>query len=325
MNNTTVMSPELTIFVFLIGTAIAVWFLTLAANYTPLDLESEPKQEEPKPAPKEGFRPVSAYVITEPVKETPVPDWVQAQEKPKEDEEERKKKAIATSTQWIDNIFRKRDEHIAIVGASGDGKTTLVKAFFTKAVEHGYQIVLIDPHNLASAWGIETCLTGFNYDQAIQAIEFVYAEFVKRANTTKEEYPWQKLVVCIDEWPSIQKKCPALKDKVVEMVLQARKFDIRIMLITQSINVKDMGLEGSGPVRESFIRVILRSFSVAILKEKNKQIKGAWPVALNINNQIESESAKDVVAITRPLKQSDHWQPVLDNKKEFEAAKEEKA
>lgn len=177
--------------------------------------------------------------------------------------EEKTQNAIAylSHAQWWDMVHN-RDKHLILVGATGDGKSTMARALLVeRSLRH--KIVVIDPHVKFNDWaGFDANVVGQGGDMnAIdEALRALVAEKQHRYAVGKEACV-DSVSIFIDEWVVIKNKCPSAYEAFMDLLLEGRKVGLFLVLLTQSDSVKSLGIEGEGDVREGFARLLLGNFA----------------------------------------------------------------
>jgi len=144
--------------------------------------------------------------------------------------------------------------HTLILGGTGSGKSTLA-TWLASQIE-GDRIV-IDPHASPGDWaGLPVIGAGRNYqaiaDQMTKLLDQMDARYKKRSAGQKH---FPELVVIVDEYPAIaaSDECKEIsKLWLKKLAREARKVSIKLIILTQGSEVKALGVEGEGSLRECF-------------------------------------------------------------------------
>jgi len=144
---------------------------------------------------------------------------------------------------------------VVIYGGTGGGKTTTIKHVL--AGRQGV-IVVIDPHYQRNTgqWNNRWMIVGAGgkFDEIEQVIAIVHAEMKCRIQSTASPESHQPLHVAIDEMSNLLNDVSKdTIDKVYEIVRQGRKYSVFMVLTPHSVEVRAMGLEGTGGMRDSFL------------------------------------------------------------------------
>jgi DNA polymerase III delta prime subunit len=179
---------------------------------------------------------------------------------------------------WNPNLFDwgrlvtegDRFPHILLLGATGDGKTTLAEWLHRAMAGHK---IAIHPHWQASDdptdpadfdYADQVIGGGRNFPAISAQVELLHRAMTDRANMTRSQLRNQPLLsVAIDELPAIGKNCSeATLEQIISLLFEARKFRIRLMLLAQADSVKILGLEGQGAVRENLTYIRLGDYAL---------------------------------------------------------------
>lgn len=166
--------------------------------------------------------------------------------------------------------------HVMLLGSTGDGKSTLAKHL---AANCSAYTIVIDPHAAPDDWGdLPVYGAGRKYEQIAKimavTLELLQKRFDARDQGVKQFEP---IVIICDEYPAIVASAVAGKIASSWMKLisrEARKVSIRLVVLTQSPEVKAIGLEGEGSVRDNFCFIKLGEFALDHAKAlKDEAIK----------------------------------------------------
>lgn len=163
--------------------------------------------------------------------------------------------------------------HLMILGETGSGKSTICKYLVSQV---NAPCLIIDPHAAPTDWrGFTVTGSGRNY-------EAIATEFERLASLMQIRYEardkgisqFDPLIVIIDEFPAIASSLgKGATDTVKLLAREARKVSIRMCLLSQGAEVKTLGLEGEGSIRECFAMLRLGNFALSHGKQsKDKAI-----------------------------------------------------
>jgi len=168
--------------------------------------------------------------------------------------------------------------HVMLLGSTGDGKSTLAKHLAANCTAY---TIVIDPHAAPDDWGnLPVFGGGRKYAEIAEIMQLLLrllqVRFDARDTGVKQFEP---IIIICDEYPAIIASSEAGKIASSWMKLisrEARKVSIRLVVLTQSPEVKAIGLEGEGSVRDNFCFVRLGEFALDHAKSlKDDAIKSA--------------------------------------------------
>lgn len=150
------------------------------------------------------------------------------------------------------------EQAVLVHGAKGTGKTTLLLWLMAARPN----ALIVDPHGAPGKWpnchmvgaGREFEAIGRTLQQIHDLMTSRYAE-IGRGDVIEGNH--EKLTLFIDEYRAIVQNVPTAKDVIATLLTEARKANIDIVLVSHSRNVKALGLEGEGDLREGFAFVHL--------------------------------------------------------------------
>lgn len=151
--------------------------------------------------------------------------------------------------------------HVMLLGETGSGKSVLCKYF---ASELKIPCIALDPHATPHDWrGAKVIGQGRDY-QAIgkeleRLVQLMDVRYKQRDRGVSQFAP---LGVILDEFPAVASELGKGATAPVKLIVrEARKVNIKLILLAQGSEVKTLGIEGEGSLRESFAVVSLGKFA----------------------------------------------------------------
>jgi hypothetical protein len=159
--------------------------------------------------------------------------------------------------------------HMLILGETGSGKSTLVKFLVASA---SCPSIVLDPHAAPDDWqGMKVIGAGRKYqdigDEVSRLVALMDVRYDERSNGQKQFIP---LLVIIDEFPAIASTLgKAFTEQIMLLVRESRKVAIKLVILSQGAEVKTLGIDGQGSIRECFAIVAIGKFATARAKSLN--------------------------------------------------------
>ncbi len=171
---------------------------------------------------------------------------------------------IAAPVKFADVKQALTKPHVMLLGSTGDGKSTLAKHLAANCTAY---TIVIDPHAAPDDWGdLPVYGSSRNYGQIAEImgviLQLMQDRYDARSQGAKQFEP---IVIICDEYPAIIASSAAGKVASSWMKLisrEARKVSLRLVVLTQSPEVKAIGLEGEGSVRDNFCFIKLGEFAL---------------------------------------------------------------
>ena len=203
-------------------------------------------------------------------------NWLDASLQPPKREIAIAQPEVITPVKYADIKTSLNKPHLMILGETGSGKSTICKYLVSQV---NAPCLIIDPHASPNDWrGFVVTGSGRNYGD-------IANEFERLANLMQSRYEqrdqgitqFEPLIVIIDEFPAIASSLgKGATDTVKLLAREARKVSIRMCLLSQGAEVKTLGLEGEGSIRECFAMLRLGNFALSHAKSlKDKGISEA--------------------------------------------------
>lgn len=184
---------------------------------------------------------------------------------------------IAPFRSWWPGVVT-HDAHIMLVGETRSGKSTTARALLAARARTD-KIVVIDPHMKFNDWGSVAVIgDGRDFAAITQAFLALHKEFERRFKVG--EAVGSPLTVFIDEFPAISAARPQLTGYLTQWLRESAKANMRLVLLVQDPNVKTLGIEGEGAVRENLLKILLGSFAT------KQGATGRYPAVLDRRGEV---------------------------------------
>ncbi|NJN53570.1 MAG: hypothetical protein HC804_01740 [Anaerolineae bacterium] len=148
---------------------------------------------------------------------------------------------------------------IMIAAVRGSGKTVALRELVDGRVSNDgpEKVTVLDPHYTDGAWGLARVIGGKG-DEVAAYLEWMNGELDRRANQRQSgtrQFP--PLTVAMEEMPVLA----ATFDNLLlntwrRWVWEGRKFNLNVMIVTQSTRVKSLGIEGQADLLENFNHIV---------------------------------------------------------------------
>ena len=159
--------------------------------------------------------------------------------------------------------------HMLLLGETNSGKSTLVKFLVSHASAPS---LVLDSHAAPDDWqNMNVIGIGRNYpaigDEVDRLVELMNNRYEARGNGQKQFDP---LIVVLDEFPAcVANLGKSFTENIMLLVRESRKVSIKLIVLSQGSEVKSLGIEGQGSIRECFAMIAIGKFAL----EKAKSLK----------------------------------------------------
>lgn len=219
--------------------------------------------------------------------------------------------------------------HGMIAGSTGSGKSTFARLALRQALEVGARGCIVDPKG-KDWYGLPVVGAGRQFEPILQALDGVRAELEARylayGGGVRDFDP---IVVLVDEVPDIMDSCRNERGSVSDarwsqfarsLGSLAREVQIRVVLLTQSPNVEDIGMNSG--MRSNYTRIALREKIPLLINEdvdpaRREQLRRLYsgqkhPAAIYRDGQVHLLDTRRVVELAaQPVQGARGWQPTL--------------
>jgi hypothetical protein len=170
------------------------------------------------------------------------------------------------------NIFVTVEDlvHIALSGATRNGKTSLIRQLLSQLIYVGCVCILLDPHYTPYDVEIDEDWTPFASKLRLDPMECKdYARIgevlgdvantilPKRKQLRRQSKPMGKpIFIVIDEYPAIVAKCPHAQEYIALLLREGAKFKIFLCIASHDFQVKTAFPDVGGGIRDCFKTVL---------------------------------------------------------------------
>lgn len=154
--------------------------------------------------------------------------------------------------------------HVALVGATGGGKSNLLRLILPQLQAMGAQVVLADPHfapidpdtgedwrPIAARLHMAPAVTTGERGQIAQVLRYLGGELQRRKDARGAgRSPGAPLFLALDELPVIADKVPGAVEQLGDLLREGRKFGLYVVGASQSMLIKVVG--GDSSAREAY-------------------------------------------------------------------------
>jgi hypothetical protein len=153
--------------------------------------------------------------------------------------------------------------HLMVLGKTGSGKSVLAEWLLKQL---GGKPTAITPHHSPKDWkGVRVVGGGRDFE----AIAAEFTELVEEMDRRYELYnkgvtSFEQWSIAVDELPAIMASdiCCEVPSQLKQLIREARKVRIRLILLTQGAEVRALKMEGEGSIRDSLTFIRLGNFAL---------------------------------------------------------------
>lgn len=172
------------------------------------------------------------------------------------------------------NVSTSKVPHLMIEAGTGGGKTVLTEWILSML---GGASFVLTPKMTPNQWkGLSVVGVPFQFDEIADCVENLYFEMKDRYDAINRGFgdDFPLINVVLEEWPTVASSTGEMtSDYMSKLVRVARESKIRLIIITQGSEVKTLGMEGEGSLRDSFRRIRLGDMALDYAKSlKNKEM-----------------------------------------------------
>ncbi|ABX03321.1 MAG TPA: hypothetical protein DEF47_11275 [Herpetosiphon sp.] len=183
--------------------------------------------------------------------------------------------------------------HIGIAGPSRQGKSVLSMALtYLRAVD-GHQLVILNSHARPNDYGGLPQV--YDYPAINRVMKALLAELGRRkAAAATGADSFDPITVVLEEAPDVMSKVhgedgsaakpkvPVAQRFVGEMLRQAAKYRMHLILVTQTTLVKPLGIEGDSEALDNLLWIAIGDRA---LEKMKSPVVAPWPAAIEWNCQ----------------------------------------
>ena len=143
--------------------------------------------------------------------------------------------------------------HFALIGGTNSGKTTLANHLVEAMATGNAAAYALDPDAKFNVWS-PRCQVVDDYAEIETTLHRHFLEMERRRAGGPDSYPL--IIIAMDEWPAVVDECDRAGFYLKRLSRQGRKVGFRLLLLSQSDLVEDIGSNSS--VKENFIKIAMR-------------------------------------------------------------------
>ena len=171
-----------------------------------------------------------------------------------------------------------KENHTAVVGASGSGKSFLTQWLVSTYFPSGSNIIALDTDASPSDWsGLPVVGRGGNIEAIKKQMQADLKELAKRTELKAEGKPvGAEEVRIVEEYPSLSADVTDQLNKgesnisqmwLKKLLRRGRKYSLKVVLVSQEFEVKSLGIAGEGGLRNAFTIIYLGKVAFAQLDQ----------------------------------------------------------
>ncbi|NJL55441.1 ATP-binding cassette domain-containing protein [bacterium] len=156
-----------------------------------------------------------------------------------------------------------RASHLLVIGDTGSGKTTLIRALLT-TLPPG-EVLVLDPKAWPDKWG-QIAAIGLDgeaeYSQIEAALQAVLTEVRQRlAVLNQGQHHFPRLTVVVDALNDVADVCATMSKVFARVDSIGRELNISLITIAQRPTVKARKIDGDGDSRQNYTQVLLGKYA----------------------------------------------------------------
>lgn len=165
-----------------------------------------------------------------------------------------------SASRWLQLLNDQPDvtPHVLILGPTGSGKTTFAAALLGRRPD---SVIVLTPKVKPDDWRGAPVISlddSGSYAPLIRAVAAIDAERRRRLVALRQGQALDELTIVLDEAPDLADYVKGTGDLIRTLGQMGRDLKLRMLVLSTSQNVKDLGLEGRGRARENYAWVKLQ-------------------------------------------------------------------
>jgi Helicase HerA, central domain len=156
--------------------------------------------------------------------------------------------------------------HVALAGATGHGKSSLMRLLMAQLCYLKLPVILLNPHYMIYDYDHKEDWTPYtpylksdpmkckNMATIAKALKWMAGELLetRKERASQGVSAGKPIFYILDEYPDIKAEVKEAPGYVGKLLRQGRKYNIYLIVASQDYSVKTIGVEGEGAIRKCF-------------------------------------------------------------------------